>query len=266
MKLRALIVDDEPLGRATVRRQCQSAGDVEVVGETASGEEATRLIRQLRPDVVFLDIHMRPVSGLQVAAAIDAPDMPVVVFVTAYDQYAITAFELNALDYLLKPFDEARFQTTLERIRRRIGSGLTDTQRLESQRGARAAAAQFAAGAADSEPPVILEVGGRVHLFRQPSIECVEADGNYLTFWVEGRSYTVRGTLVDLEQQLAPPRFRRIRRSVLINMHHVRHISKWSHGEYLLELTSGRRFTTGRTFRHRLQGIVLRSREPGTSD
>jgi two-component system LytT family response regulator len=267
VKLRVVIVDDEVQGRRTIRSQCLSAGDIEVVGESASGEEAIALIRRLRPDVAFLDIHMRPISGLQVAASIGDAAMPVVVFVTAYDQYALTAFELNAVDYLLKPFDEARFRRMLDRVRHRVAPAASAEARAKVREGAITAAAQIATRDSPAdESPVILEVGGRVHLFRQSDIECVEADGNYLAFWVRGESYSVRGTLAELELQLAPPRFLRVRRSVLVNAAHVSTIKKWAHGEYLLELTSGRRVSTGRTFRHRLRGIVRRSRDTADDD
>lgn len=266
MTLRAIVVDDETLGRTTVRSQCQAAGDVEVVGESASGEEAIRMIRNLRPDVAFLDIHMRPVSGLQVAASISATDMPVIVFVTAHDQYAVTAFELNAVDYLLKPFDKARFGTMLARVRRRVGPSLSDATRQESHRVALSIALQLGRGSGpEGMQPVILEIAGRVHLLRQAEIEYVEANGNYLTFSAGDRTYTVRGTLTELEQQLAPPAFLRIRRSVLVNANHVRNIEKWNHGEYLLEMSSGRRFSTGRRYRRRLQSIVRRRHEETAS-
>lgn len=261
MKLRAVVVDDEPAARAAVRDHCRADGAIEVVGDCDSGHDAVTAIRRNSPDVVFLDINMRPMTGFDVVAALDPEAVPAVVFVTAHDEFAVRAFEVNALDYLLKPFSAERFEAAMGRVRGRLveASGSRAFGR-DLRELAVAISHELATQRSDDDGRLIVETGERVQFVDPKDIESAEADGNYVTLHVAGNSYTVRYAMKDLELRLAPPRFLRIHRSILVNTAHVRTMEKWFHGEYVIEMDSGRRYTSGRTFRQRLQALVLRSR------
>lgn len=260
MNLRALIVDDEAAGRLAVRSQCDEVGDLVVIGECESGREAIVRIREERPDVAFIDIMMRPISGLDVAASLSIEDTPAIVFVTAFDRYAVRAFDLNAVDYLLKPIDPARFSRTMQRVRQRIGHSLTSSLRAELALAVQNAAAQLRGGQGRDSRRLLVETGGRATFMAPETIECVEAKRNYVVLHGEAGSHTVRASLSDIEERLADPAFVRIHRSVLINTAMVRSMERGFHGEYVVEMASGRSFTSGRTYRQRLQGLLLRSR------
>ncbi len=198
---------------------------------------------------------------IDVAAQLSAEDTPVIVFVTAFDQYAVRAFELNAVDYLLKPFDAERFGRTLERVRARVGERLTLDARQELRALVLAAARELRASPQAAEDQrLIIEVGGRVSFIDPLEVEYIEVDRNYVVIAVGPHSYRVRATLGEIEERLTLPRFVRVHRSVIINTAMVGSIEKWFHGEYVITMRSGHRFTSGRTYRQRMQGLLLRRR------
>jgi len=259
--LRTFIVDDEAAGRLAVRSQCEACPDVDVVGECDSGRAAIERIRDERPDVAFLDIKMRPISGLDVAASLDPQDMPAVVFVTAYDKYAVRAFDLNAVDYVLKPLDGERFARAISRVRERIGHSLTLTVRAAVAEAVQNVVRDLRAGARHGDTQrLLVEIGGQARFLAPEDIECVMAQRNYVVVRAAGTEHTVRATLDALEQRLTDPRFLRVHRSVIINTALVKSMEKGFHGEYLIEMKSGRTFTSGRTYRRRLRRLLLRSR------
>jgi two-component system, LytTR family, response regulator len=265
MSLQAVIVDDEPAGRRAVSERCRAHADVEVLAECDSGVQALQVIRERRPDVVFLDVQMKPLTGIDVAAQLTADDLPVVVFVTAFDEYAVRAFELNAIDYLLKPFDAERFDRTLERVRNRVGERLSPDVRRELRQLVVAAAREFRVNArTPDDQKLIIEIGGHVSIVDPLDVEYVEGDRNYVVVAVGRQSYRVRGTLAEIEQRLTLPRFVRVHRSVIVNTARIGSIEKGFHGEYVIEMRSGRRFTSGRIYRRRMQGLLLRRR--GTAE
>jgi two-component system LytT family response regulator len=261
MSLRAVIVDDEQAGRQAIREGCRAHPDIEVLAECESGEDAIHVIRHERPHIAFLDIQMRPVTGIEVATRLPAEATPVIVFVTAYDQYAVRAFEVNAVDYLLKPFDPQRFGQMLERVRSRVKDRLTLESRQNLRQLVLAAAQELQAAPQPSDDQrLILEVGGHVSFVDPLDVESVEVDRNYVVISVGQHSYRVRATLAEIEERLALPRFVRIHRSVIVNTARTRSIDKCFHGEYEIEMQSGRRFTSGRIYRQRIQGLLLRAR------
>lgn len=264
MTLHAVIVDDEPSGRKAVLDNCRLHPDIEVLAECASGIEAIDLVRAKRPHVAFLDVQMKPMTGIEIAAQLPPEDTPVIVFVTAYDQYAVRAFELNAVDYLLKPFDAERFGRTLARVRARVGDRLTFDARQEARNLVLAAARELRSHVRSREDErLIIEVGGRVSFVDPLDVEYIEVDRNYVIIATAQQSYRVRATLGEIEERLTLPRFVRIHRSVIINTAMIDTVEKWFHGEYGITLGSGRRFTSGRTYRHRMQGLLLRRRSAG---
>jgi len=261
MRLDAVIVDDEPAGRKAVRDGCHAHVDIQVLAECDGGPEAIEIIRETRPHVAFLDVQMKPLTGIDVAAQLSAADTPVIVFVTAFDQYAVRAFELNAVDYLLKPFDADRFAQTLQRVRARVGERLTLEARRQLREVVLSAAREMRASRGQNEDQrLIIEVGGRVSFVNPLEVECIEVDRNYVVIAVGRHSYKVRATLAEIEERLSLPRFVRVHRSVIVNTAMVASIEKSFHGEYVIAMQSGRTFTSGRTYRHRMQGLLLRRR------
>jgi len=261
MSLDAVIVDDEAAGRKAVRDSCHAYPDIQVLAECDSGADAIELIRAKRPHVAFLDVQMKPVTGIDIAAQLSAEDTPVIVFVTAFDQYAVRAFELNAVDYLLKPFDADRFSQTLERIRARVGERLTLDARKQLRELVMSAAREMRASPQQTEEQrLIIEVGGRVSFVDPLEVEYIEVERNYVVIAVGKHSYKVRATLAEIEERLSLPRFVRIQRSVIINTAMIASVEKWFHGEYVIAMQSGKKFTSGRTYRHRMQGLLLRRR------
>jgi two-component system LytT family response regulator len=263
MSLDAIIVDDEAAGRKAVRDCCRVHPDIQVLAECDSGADAIEIIREKRPHVAFLDVQMKPLTGIDVAVQLAAEDTPVIVFVTAFDQYAVRAFELNAVDYLLKPFDAARFGQALERIRGRVGERLTLDARKQLRELVLAAAREIRASPSQrqhNDQRLIIEVGGRVSFVDPLEVEYIEVDRNYVVIAVGQHSYKVRATLAEIEERLCLPRFVRVHRSVIINTTLIANVEKWFHGEYVITMQSGKKFSSGRTYRHRMQGLLLRRR------
>jgi two-component system LytT family response regulator len=267
MNLQAVVVDDEPAGRKAVRDHCRAHPDIEVIAECASGVDALEIIGQWRPQVAFIDVQMKPLTGIDVATRLAPEDTPVIVFVTAFDEYAVRAFDLNAVDYLLKPFDAERFARMMTRVRVRADGFRQPEVRQELRELVLAAARDVRAAArAPATDRIVIEVAGRVSFVDPLDIEYVEGDRNYIVIAVGQRSYRVRATLAAIEERLSDRRFVRVHRSVIVNASMIRTVEKWFHGEYSIEMHSGRRFTSGRIYRQRIQGLVLRRRGHPESD
>jgi two-component system LytT family response regulator len=253
-KLRTLIVDDEPLARDRVRAFLQAEEGVEIVGECGSGLEALEVIRRERPDVVFLDMQMPGCDGLQVAAQLPAENPPVVIFVTAHEQFAVDAFAVRATDYLLKPFDQERFRAALRRaeetVRTRRASDLGS--RLE---GLIAGATPRAPGAvARRAERLAFKADGRVVLVRLEEIVWVEAADNYVVLHLaNGERLTVRETLSALEERLGADRFARVNRSAVVAIDQVKELEPTFHGDYVVILRNGTRVPLSRSLRGRLR-------------
>ncbi len=240
--MRVLIADDEPPARRKLRRLLEAEPDVEIAGEAGTLEETRRAIEKLRPDVVFLDIQMPDGSGFDVAAGLNDAG-PRVVFVTAFDQFALKAFEVQAIDYLLKPVDSKRFAAAMARLRKRLE---------EAKRTDLAEAIEAAMRKKAKPARLLLDVGGKSIFVAVETIEHVEAARNYLTVHAGGEVHTVRGTLDGIAEQLDETRFARINRSQIVNLDCVREMQPWFHGEYRVILKSGltlrwsRRFAPGK--------------------
>ncbi len=254
-KIRAAIVDDEAPARARVRRLLQSERDFELVAEYANGRQAIAGIPRDRPDVVLLDVQMPQLNGFDVCEAVTASGlvMPLVVFVTAYDQYALQAFEVHAIDYLLKPFDRDRFQKALDRAR----------QQLRRANGA-ALDRQLAALLADLRPGfkkpdrLVFRESGRVVFVQAETIDWIEADGNYVRLHAGHDAHYFRGTLTELESQLPAERFLRINRSTIVNLDRVKELRRVFYGDYSVILLNGAKLTLSRNYRNRLEKLLAR--------
>jgi two-component system, LytTR family, response regulator len=251
MTLRAVVVDDEPLARQRIRNLLAEVEDVEVIAECANGREAIQAIEESPPDLLFLDIQMPELDGFDVLQAIGVGHVPVVIFVTAYDQFALRAFETHALDYLLKPFDDERFEAALERARERIrqqqGGDLDRRLRalLEEVRGDRGYLQRL-----------VVPTGHRSVFIRTAEIDWIEAERNYIRLHVGGRAYLLRENLGRIESALDPAKFCRIHRSTIVNIDRIQAVESLFRGEYLVLLHDGTKLTSGRSYRPNLHHLM----------
>jgi two-component system LytT family response regulator len=243
VNLRALVVDDEALARQRVRHLLRRSTDIEVVGECATGLEAVKAIEELAPDLVFLDIQMPELDGFGVVEAVGADRMPTTLFVTAYDQHALRAFEVHAVDYLLKPFSPERFHQALARARRWCKHAVAEKgPDLEA----------LMASLNKDRPWVdrlLVRQGDRHMLVRTSTLQWIEAEDNYVRLHVEGTSHLIRQTMSGLLARLDPAQFRRIHRSAIVNLDCIREFQPWTGGDHLVIMRDGTKLTLSRTYR-----------------
>jgi len=244
MKLRVIIVDDEPLARERVRTFLAEEADVEVVAECGDGAEAVTRITDLRPDLVFLDVQMPRLNGFEVLEAIATHALPAVIFTTAHDDHAIRAFEVSAVDYLLKPFKQPRFQKALERARGQLRT--TQGAVPEPQLANLLAHVREATG---SGPRVLVKSPDRILFLKPEEIDHVEACGNYVVLHAGKERHIVRETMTAMEARLDSAGFMRINRSVILNLSRIRELLPLAAGEYAVVLKSGLRLNMTCTLR-----------------
>jgi len=250
-QLRVLVVDDEPPARAKLRRLLTAEPDVAIVGEAADGAAALECIRRLQPDVVFLDVRMPHLDGFGVVDAVGVEAMPRTVFVTAYDEHAVRAFEVHAVDYLLKPVTPARFASALARLRREVAR---DDAPPGAGGGAPSGVAVLEALHHARHGPrhverLLLHTENRAVFVPVERIDWIEADRNYLRIHVGAEVFVQRGTVAALVESLDPARFLRLNRSQIVRVDAVRELHPWSHGDYHVMLTTGQTLTWSRRFR-----------------
>ena len=247
-RIRVLLVDDEPLAREMLREMLQSDPQVEIVGESCNGREALEAIRTEAPDLIFLDVQMPEVGGFDVLASLEKDKLPHVIFVTAYDQYAVRAFEVQALDYLLKPFDQERFDMSWQRAKTQLSrdrnSG-TDQRILTLLE-------ELKAGNRYLER-LVIKAGGRIYFIDTAEIDWIEAEGNYVSVHSAKKSHLLRETISSLESQLDPKKFVRIHRSSIVRLDFIQELQPWFHGEYRVILNDGTQLTLSRNHRDKLQ-------------
>ncbi len=258
--IRTLVVDDEPLARRGLRVRLERESDFEVVGEAEDGESAVAAILAHRPDLVFLDVQMPGFDGFDVVTRTVGAHLPSIVFVTAYDQYAIRAFGVHALDYLLKPITHRRFQEALHRVRaeRDLTVKAETADRLRALLDARTELGAAAPGetipASDAQYATRLTVrdGERFLLLRTQDIDWIEAAANYLHLHVGTRTYEMRATMQDIDRRLDPQQFARVHRSTIVNLDRVKTITPDWHGDYAVGLTTGATLRLSRRYRDRV--------------
>ena len=250
--IRALIVDDEPLARERIRTLLDHESDIEVIAECGDGLSAIAMIERERPDLLFLDVQMPELDGFGVLEALtDAPALPAIIFVTAYDNYALRAFEVHALDYLLKPFDRERFSRSVERVRAqllRAKKGAFDEQLLALLTDIKA------------EPKhlerLVVKSSGRVFFIRTEEIDWIEAASNYVRLHTGRESHLMRETMTTLESKLNPEKFLRVNRSAIVNIEKIKEMHPLFRGEYEIVLHNGTRLHMGRAYREKLQELL----------
>lgn len=249
-RVTVLIVDDELPARRKVRRLLAADPDVDVLGEAGTGTEAVERIRALDPDIAILDIQMPGLDGFGVLATLAEDERPVVIFATAYDEFAIRAFDVSAVDYLLKPFDSARLARALERAKARVreaAGGETDRRIRELLERVGAAPGRI--------DRLLVRSGDRSYFVPVDDIDWIEASQNYLRLNAAGETHIVRGTMAGLSERLDPARFVRIHRSHIVNVERIRELRTASHGDYTVVLFDGTRLALSRRYRDRLPAL-----------
>ena len=247
-QIRVLIVDDEPLAREMLREMLQADRQVVIVGESTNGREAVEAIREHSPDLIFLDVQMPELGGFEVLEALGKGKIPQVIFVTAYDQYAVRAFEVHALDYLLKPFDQERFEVSWQRARAQVlrdQNGGVDTRILTLLE-------ELKAGTKYLER-LVIKAAGRIYFLETTEIDWIEAEGNYVSVHSGKKSHLLSETISSLEAQLDPRQFVRIHRSSIVRIDRIQELQPWFHGEYRIILHNGTQLTLSRNYRDKLQ-------------
>lgn len=260
-RIRTIIVDDEPTARRGVRLLLERDNSVDIVGEASTGVEAAELIIREKPDLAFLDVQMPGSDGFEALSKVGSAAAPAVVFVTAYDEHALRAFEVHAVDYLLKPYDDTRFAAALQRgkeeVRRRqtdnVNARLTQLLDYLQQNGGHAAAAQ-----APEKPGerILIKSSGEIFFLKAEEIDWIEAEGDYMKFHVNGRAHLMRETMARLEARLDPKRFIRIHRSTIVNIDRMRKLSPSFAGEYAVILQDGTKLKLSRGYHERIATLL----------
>ena len=256
-RIRVLLVDDEPLARAMIREMLEDDPEAEIVAECVNGREAVAEIQTHAPDLIFLDVQMPEIGGFEVLEALKDnlknEHMPHVIFVTAYDQYAVRAFEVHALDYLLKPFDRERFEASWQRAKAQIlrEKGTDVDQRIIALLEVLRAGSKYL-------ERLVIKSGGRVFFLDTEDIDWIEAEGNYVSVHTGKKAHLLRETISSLEAQLDPKKFLRIHRSSIVRIDRIKELQPWFHGEYRVILQDGTQLTLSRNYRENLQEALGR--------
>ena len=248
MKLTTMVADDEAVARRRIRRLLEQERDVVIIGECSNGSEAVDAIRQHAPDLVFLDVQMPELDGFEVIAQLTERQLPCVIFVTAFDRYAMRAFDVHAIDYLLKPFSASRFQLALGRARERIRTQEADGGLARLMASVRERSRYLAR--------ISVKTAGRIVLVDLATVDWLEADDNYVRLHCGNREYVVRETLAALERRLDPECFIRIHRSVMVRIDRIREFHPATHGDMDVVLRDGTQLTLSRTWRARARHLI----------
>ncbi|HEX8476025.1 MAG TPA: LytTR family DNA-binding domain-containing protein [Pyrinomonadaceae bacterium] len=248
-RIRVMVVDDEPLAREKIREMARDDAEIEIVAECANGDDALAAIRKESPDLLLLDVQMPETNGFAVLEALDPHDIPLVIFVTAYDHYAVRAFEVHAFDYLLKPFDRERLGAALQRAKeqiRRERNGTLDHRILALLEEIKGEPTKYL-------ERLVVKTGGRVFFLETEEVDWIEAEGNYVSIHTQAKSHLLRDTISGLEARLDPRKFVRIHRSTIVNIKRIQELQPWTHGDYYVILRNGTRLTASRNYRENLQ-------------
>ena len=250
-QIRALIADDEALARKFIRRMLKDDHDVEILGECSNGKETVAMIRKENPDLVFLDVQMPEMDGFAVLEAIGIESLPEIIFATAYEQYAIRAFELHALDYLLKPFDQTRFKEAIKHAKERFRFLRQNDGRMQIS-----ALLDSIKNKPQYLERLVIKAGGRITFLRTDEIDWIEADDKYVHLHTSKARPMVRQTLTAMEAQLDPAKFRRVHRSAIVNVERIAELQPLFSGEYSILLQDGTRLTLSRNYKDKLFDLL----------
>ncbi len=252
MAIRAIIVDDEPLAREKIRGFLESEEDVEIVAECRDGHEALLKIDELKPDLAFLDVQMPELDGFEVLDHLERDALPTIIFVTAYDQYALKAFNVHAVDYLLKPYDRKRFLDALNRARATF-----ERQNVDTMKEQLLALLEDLSSKRPKHPDrLVIKTAGRVVFLKTQDIDWIDAAGNYVRLHTGTENHLLRETMSHLESRLDSDKFLRIHRSTIVNVERIKELQQQFHGDYLVILQNGQRLTLSRSYRDRIQELL----------
>jgi len=262
-KIRTLIIDDEPLARRNLRLLLEKDPQIEILEECRNGREAVKAIKALSPDLIFLDIQMPEMDGFDVLERVGPNHIQAIIFVTAFDQYALKAFDVHALDYLLKPYDDERFTHALERAKSQIEAREIDrlSKRLLALLEERESARQATNNENNYLTRLMIKVSGRVMLLKVEEVDFIEADGNYAKLHVGRKSHLLREKMHDLEGRLDPAKFVRIHRSVIVNLDRIKEMHPHFNSDYIVVLEDGRQLRLSRTRRENLEAKLKLGRK-----
>jgi two-component system LytT family response regulator len=252
--VKAIIVDDEVAARKALRDRCATEQDIEVVGEYADAESALAALPQQVPDLIFLDVKMGKISGMQFAQALHPGSGPLVVFVTAFDRYALEAFDVNATDFLLKPFDRERFRTMLQRVRERIAARSSASYQIAA--ATLAELQRLSQSRLEVRPRLLAETGGAMHMVDVAQIELLSANRNYVMLTVGKETFHARSTLLQAEESMRSQPMLQINRSCIVNVNHVRQVSRTARGDYVFVLSGSTTVTSSERFRHKVRARI----------
>jgi len=256
-KIRVLIVDDEPLARRGIRQLLETEKDFEIAGEAANGREAASVIDKLKPDLIFLDIQMPLLDGFSFVEKMGAQNLPEIVFVTAYDEHAIRAFEINALDYLLKPIDPERFVKTLNRVREQM----KETQTKELDQRISSLLQSLGSVKSNAEQPTYLErvavkIAEHIEFVDVNEIDWISSEGNYVQLHTKSKTHLLRETMDGIERKLNPQKFLRLRRSTIVRIEQIKELHPLFNGEFVVILKDDTKLSSSRRYRQKLNQLL----------
>lgn len=266
--VRAVIIDDEPAARRGVRLLLSRDSEIEIVGEAGDGIEAVELIRRERPELAFLDVQMPGFDGFEVLRQAGDAAPAAVVFVTAYDEHALRAFEVHAIDYVLKPYEDARFHSAVERAKaglrgldaKALAARLAQLLQFVERTTGEPAPAQDSTTAAERSDRILLKSSGEIYFLKVDEIDWIEAEGDYMKFHVAGKAHLLRETMARLEARLDHERFIRIHRSTIVNIDRVRKLIPAFAGDYAVVLADGTKLRLSRGYQERMQAVMDKAR------
>jgi two-component system LytT family response regulator len=266
--VRAVIIDDEPAARRGVRLLLSRDSEIEIVGEAGDGIEAVELIRRERPEMAFLDVQMPGFDGFEVLRQAGDAAPAAVVFVTAYDEHALKAFEVHAIDYVLKPYEDARFHSAVERAKaglrgldaKALAARLAQLLQFVERTTAESPPAQGSTTAGERSDRILLKSSGEIYFLKVDEIDWIEAEGDYMKFHVAGKAHLLRETMARLEARLDPERFIRIHRSTIVNIDRVRKLTPAFAGDYAVILADGTKLRLSRGYQERMQAVMDKAR------
>jgi two-component system LytT family response regulator len=252
-KIRVVIVDDEKLARDRIRRLLEPLDEFEIISECANGSDAVKYLTNNDTDLLFLDIQMPEMDGFEVVSNLNSANLPVIIFVTAYDKYALKAFEIHAIDYLLKPFDDERFKSALFHSKGILKNKSVETFpekiiELLKEKGKNTRRKYL--------ERISVKSSGRIYFVNTRDIIRIKAAGKYLDIMDSGGAHTIRKTMTQMEKQLDPEIFIRVHRSVIVNIRHIKEMQHWYKNEYVLFLSNGEKYTSGSSYRKNLDRLL----------
>lgn len=260
-KIRTIIIDDEPLAREKIRTFLEAEDDIEVIGECKNSTEAIASIKDLKPHLIFLDIKMPGMNGFEMLENLNLKILPAIIFTTAYDKYALKAFEVHALDYLLKPFDRDRFQLTLNRARKHLSSKQIEDNNnkiLEALNDLKERKVEEKEVSKSDKylEKIVIKTSDKIYFMKTSELEWLEASGNYIKLFANGASHLTRDTMNAMEKKLNPEKFVRIHRSVIINSDFIKELKPWFNGEYEVYMKNKTKFISGRTYKSNIEKLL----------